>query len=388
MSDFKFANRTNWVLNNNPLSLALDRLKEQHIEILDLTQSNPTECQFKYPDDLISALNKPENLSYAPLAKGHVSARTNVVDYYKQKGYTLNSENVFLTSSTSEGYSFLLKLLTNPGDHVLIPKPSYPLFQFLLELHDVSFDYYPLVYEGSWRIDREAFEGLITSKTRAIILVNPNNPTGSFISSADLAFLNRLCLTHGMAIISDEVFLDYKHGASATAQSLVTNDQVPSFVLSGISKILALPQMKLSWMTVNGPADFVGKAIERLEIIADTYLSVNTPVQHALGSWLRHSGNIQEQILERVKHNLSFLKTQPLELLTIEGGWYAIIHEPAIDDEEKFILKLLQEEHILVHPGFFFDFEQEGYLIVSLLPSHEAFQKGINKISKLLTKMH
>jgi alanine-synthesizing transaminase len=380
---FPFSKRTDWSLENNPLSLALDKMHAAKTPILDLTESNPTQCGFKYPASWLQALSSPETFLYAPQAKGIVSARGAVSAYYGERKTNIDPEHIVLTSSTSEGYSFLLKLLTNAGDHVLVPKPSYPLFQFLLELHDVNFDYYPMTYvNGAWVIDQEVFKNLVTPKTKAVILVNPNNPTCSYIGAADRLFLNTQCVMHSMAIISDEVFLDYQLNANIEAKSLAGNAGALTFVLSGVSKILGMPQMKLSWIAVNGPSEVVAKAIERLEIIADTYLSVNTPVQNALASWLPQASEIQAQILERVKVNLKVLQQSGLNVLAVDGGWYGTIEVPALFSEEEFILNLLKTEHVLVHPGFFFDFEEEGYLILSLLPKPDVFAKALERIAR------
>ncbi len=382
MSDFIFSNRTDWSLQNNPLSLAIEKFKEQNIEILDLTESNPTRCGFEYPLDLLKKLSDPSNLTYSPLAKGIFPAREAIAHYYAKRSLSIDPHRLVLTSSTSEGYSFLLKLLTNPGSHVLIPRPSYPLFQFILELHDVEFDYYPLMYDGNWQIDTDAFQGLVKRNTRAVIVVNPNNPTGSYVGKNDRNFLNEICLKNRMAIISDEVFLDYPINPSEPPQSLVSNDKVPTYVLSGLSKILALPQMKLSWIAINGPKEYIAPALDRLEIIADTYLSVNTPVQNAVSQWLSHSQFIQTQISKRVESNLQVLLQYDFNVLSVEAGWYVIIEDSSIESEEDLVLELLKEEHVLIHPGYFFDFEKEGYLVLSLLPKPEIFEQAIERIAR------
>ena len=382
MSNFLFANRTNWSLQSNSLSLSLEKLQAQGVDILDLTESNPTRCGFDYPAPWLEALSNQAHLIYAPQANGTLQARKAVADYYAQKSLNVDPKRIVLTSSTSEGYSFLLKLLTNPGDHVLIPKPSYPLFEFLLQLHDVEFDYYPLLYDGAWHIDQGAFKNLVTPKTRVVIVVNPNNPTGSYMSEQDIAFLNEQCLQNHMAIISDEVFFDYKLERQINPFSLIPNTLVVTFVLSGISKILGLPQMKLSWIVTHGPKLAVEAAMDRLEIIADTYLSVNTPVQNALPVWLADSANIQKQILERVRGNEKILRRGPLNVLTAEGGWYALLKVPSINSEEQFVLDLLQEDHVLVHPGYFFDFDVSGYLVLSLLPKPEIFTQALERICR------
>ncbi len=418
VNDFSFAKRTSWSLQHNPLTELLEKLRSQGISILDLTESNPTRCGFEYPLHWLDALSLEENLIYTPAAEGMPTARQAIADYYNNlsfphvlsgnpenaisgppiktfggdKGSKLDPQRVVLTSSTSEGYSFLLKLLTNPGDHILIPKPSYPLFQFLLELHDVEFNYYPLAYDGNWSINQKVFKSLITRRTRAVIVVNPNNPTGSYISRQDMEFLNEQCLKNHMAIISDEVFFDYKFNVgcrdeatcgerSRTMPRLYNNNDVLTFTLSGISKILGLPQMKLAWIVVHGPEVLVKAAMQRLEVVADTYLSVNTPVQNALPTWLAQSAKIQKQILQRVRENLEILRRGTAwELLSAEGGWYAVMQVPSIQSEEQFVLNLLDKEHVLVHPGYFFDFEKGGFLVISLLPKTEILAEAIERI--------
>ena len=383
MSLFPFAKRTQWSIENNPLSTAIEQMQAKGAPVLDLTESNPTKCGFAYPHEWLKQLSSPQALNYLPEAKGMLSAREAVCDYYAKRQLVLQPEQIVLTSSTSEGYSFLLKLLTNTDDHVLIPRPSYPLFQFLLELHDVKFDGYPLEYvNGAWRIDREEFKRLVTSRTKAVILVHPNNPTCSYVGSSDMAFLNEQCVKHQMAIISDEVFLDYQLTDQAHIGSLLNNTAALTFVLSGISKILGMPQMKLSWIAANGPSATVKQAMDRLEIIADTYLSVNTPVQNALSVWLRGADEIQAQILERVKRNLERLKAKDFNVLSVEGGWYAVIDAPEVISEDDFVLDLLETEFVLIHPGYFFDFGREGYLVISLLPTPEIFDEAIERISR------
>ena len=364
----KFSKRTEWNQQTNPLSQLLDELKSQNTEILDLTESNPTRCGFDYPPQILTSLSDPKSLQYTPDACGTLPARQAVGNFCQ-----FDPERIVLTASTSESYSFLFRLLLNPGEKVLIPRPSYPLFQFLLELNDASFEYYSLIYDNGWHIDFKQLETLIDSQTKAIVLVNPNNPTGSYIKEDELQKLNALCRTHGLAVISDEVFFDYPLTQGKFA-SLKDNREVLTFVLGGLSKSLALPQMKLGWILASGPQTQVDEALQRLEIIGDTYLSVNTPVQNACRQWLANSDGIHEQILSRVKTNLQWLKQSGLNVLKVEGGWYAVLDMGAID-EEQVVLDTLRKNHILIHPGFFFDFETAGHLVVSLLPRPEVFVK-------------
>ncbi len=364
---FTFSERTGWDQHPNALNQLLGQLKLKGITVTDLTESNPTRCGIKYPPAILNALSNPNNLSYEPESLGITSARQAAASFL-----SYDPKRVVLTASTSESYGYLFKLLLNPHDKVLIPKPSYPLFQFLLELNDAVFDYYPLEYaNNAWGIDFNALERLIDAKTKAIILVNPNNPTGSYIKRDELKRLNDICRKYGLSIISDEVFYEYRLSGGDYV-SLRDNQEVPTFTLGGLSKSLALPQMKLGWMMLSGPDDLVQGSLNRLEIIADTYLSVNTPVQHALPVWLDHAEQLRNQILAQVKANLDFLSSLGVNILTVEGGWYAVINIGNIDEEE-FVLKALKEHHVLVHPGFLFDFDQNGCLVVSLLPPFTQF---------------
>lgn len=389
-SDFKFSSRTDWEMSANRLNDELDRLRSSGAEIIDLTESNPTHCGFDYPKSLLQAFENPDNLLYSPESKGMFSARRVIADYHGGQGKKVDPQSVVLTSSTSEAYTFLFRLLLNPGEKVLIARPSYPLFQYLIELADAVYDFYPLIFENDrWSIDMHALEAAIDHTTRVIVLVNPNNPTGSYIGAEELDELNRICLRHNLALISDEVFFDYRlDPADRQGVSLVNNAKVPTFVLSGLSKTLGLPQMKLSWITASGPNDYIDEALTRLDIIADTFLSVNTPVQNALGPWLSCRNNIQSGILERVRcnHNLvrEFCLRHNGEFLSSRGGWYAVLQISSIADEEEWIIDLLTEKHVLVHPGYFFDFQEEGFIVLSLLPKYDQMKKGLEAISGMI----
>ncbi len=390
MDNFPFARRTNWRQETNDLNKVLEDFGSRHIPVLDLTASNPTGCGFSYPEGMLSALNSLENLQYLPDACGMKKARRDVARYYARQKVTVSPDNIILTASTSEAYSFLMRLLVNPGEKILIPRPSYPLFQFLLEINDVHFEQYPLHYDGQkWRLDTLALERLVDSKTKAIILVNPNNPTGSYISPAELNFLNELCGKHQIAIISDEVFFDYALGAGDFV-SLSGNQKALTFALGGLSKTLALPQMKCAWILASGPQVILKEALSRLEIIADTYLSVNTPVQNALGLWLEQAPEMQAQIIARVKENGQWLSTHlsgHTEILALQGGWYATLRIPAVKSEEEWVLEFLKEDHVSVYPGYFFDFDREAYIVISLLPPASVFQEAAGRIMKRLAKI-
>jgi aspartate/methionine/tyrosine aminotransferase len=395
MDDFPFARRTNWPQETNALNKAIEDLRKRGIDILDLTASNPTSCGFLYPEGILSALNSLDNLHYHPDACGTEKARQAVAQYYARRKLPLSSHDIILTASTSEAYSFLMRLLVNPGERVLVPKPSYPLFQFLLDINDVEVEYYPLVYEReSWHLDCQALERCVDSKTRAIILVNPNNPTGSYIARTELKFLNELCRKHQMSIISDEVFFEYSL-YPGDAVSCAGNQTALTFVLGGLSKTLGLPQMKCAWILASGPQLVLQESLARLEIIADTYLSVNTPVQNALGFWLDYAPEIQGQIASRVKENYQWLSTRlkehtpllsSISLLSLQGGWYATLRIPAVKSEEEWVLEFLREDYVSVYPGYFFDFDREAYIILSLLPPAPIFQEAAGRILQRLEK--
>ncbi len=389
MDNFPFALRTNWCRQPNALNKILEDLEARHIPVMDLTASNPTSCEFAYPEGMLTRLSSPENFYYKPDAFGRPQARQAVARYYDCQKALIEPEDIILTASTSEAYSFLLRLLVNPGEKVLIPRPSYPLFPFLLEINDVQFDYYPLVYDGQWHVDLPALERALDARTRAIILVNPNNPTGSYISRAELDLLNQLCRRHAMSIIADEVFFEYawRQGESV---SCAGNKEVLTFVLGGLSKTLGLPQMKCAWILASGPQAPLQDARERLEIIADTYLSVNTPVQNALSAWLDHAPGIQRQIISRVKQNAQWLSNHlndHTQLLSLQGGWYAILRIPAVKSEEAWVLEFLQEDHVLVYPGYFFDMTEPAYIVLSLLPSPCIFQEAAGRVTKRLAQI-
>jgi alanine-synthesizing transaminase len=379
-----FSSRLNWSATANPLAKLLAQKRASGATVLDLTESNPTAAGFSYPEDrILAALADRRSLCYEPAPAGILAARMAVSSYY---GGRVDPSRILLTASTSEAYALLFKLLANPGDEVLIPRPSYPLFDFLAALESVGVIEYPLLYDGGWAIDFELLARKITPRTRAIVVVNPNNPTGSYLKKSELAQLTDLCRRHDLAILSDEVFSDYALAADpGRVSSLVDQDQVLAFSLSGLSKLVGLPQLKLGWIVTSGPPEAGREALERLELIADTYLSVATPVQWAAPALLALRETMQAQILGRVRENLAFLQSQigpdsPWRVLQPEGGWYAVIQAPRIHSEEDWVLTLLGEDDVLVQPGFFFDFESEAFLVASLLTPAAIFQEGIRRI--------
>ncbi len=378
----------NWELAPNRLSRALEEKRSAGAPVLDLTESNPTAAGLLYPSEaILSALADPRALRYEPSAAGTAAARTAVSEYYSAAlNRSVAPDRILLTASTSEAYAFVFKLLADAGDEVLVPRPSCPLFEFLAALDSLRVNQYPLAYDGRWTIDFDALARSISGRSRAIVLVNPNNPTGSFLKPSELAPLLTLCRAHGLTLISDEVFADYLIDAETPLiRSLADVDEVLTFCLSGLSKVAALPQLKLGWVVTGGPSGLRQTAFERLELIADTYLSVATPVQWAAPRLLGLRGELQRQILERVEANRSFLAGQigpasPWRLLAAEGGWYAILEAPRIYPEEEWVLKLLAEDNVLVQPGFFFDFDREAFLVVSLLTREPAFREGVERM--------
>ena len=375
-----FSKRLPWNLQQNPLARLLNEKRADGEAILDLTESNPTNAQLVYPADQIQeALADPRSLRYEPVPAGQMDARNAVCDYYSGR---VTSDRVVLTASTSDAYGFLFKLLADPGDEMLVPCPSYPLFEFLAALESVRVVPYPLVYDHGWSIDTDALRTRITDRTRAIVLVNPNNPTGSFLKRSELDRLIGCCDERKLALISDEVFADYAFDSDPQrVSSLVDTGGVLAFSLSGLSKVVGLPQLKLGWIVASGPDPMRTAALERLELIADTYLSVGTPVQRGAAKLLSFRHQIQQQIRQRLTDNLSFLRdwtrNSPFRLLEVEGGWYATIQVPRIRGEEEWVLYLLREHNVLVQPGFFFDFDAEAFLIVSLLTPPAVFRKAI-----------
>jgi len=304
-----FSKRTNWAKKPNPLAQKLQELRTTGAEFIDLTQSNPTQCQFGYLNKkLLAPFSNTENLTYDPHPRGLEEARTAICEYYRKRNVQLSPDQIVLTSGTSEAYGFLFRLLTNPGDALLTPIPSYPLLDYLGDLNDITFDHYSLNYKQGWRMDMEKLKSSVHAKTKALLLIHPNNPTGHFILDEERDELIQISRRHSLPLISDEVFLDFAFSSPSETRSFAETKDVLSFTLSGISKVLGLPQMKLSWIVVNGPEDAKQEALSRLEIIADTHLSVATPVQRTLPEWFKVQAPIQEEIRSRVNQNLGRLR--------------------------------------------------------------------------------
>ena len=388
-AQFMFAKRTNWNLAPNRLSEALAVHRSAGKPMLDLTVSNPTECGFEYDGSaVLSALSNPAVLSYEPNPRGLESARRAVAGYYAERKEEVSIEDIFLTTSTSEAYSYVFRTLCDPGDELLIPSPSYPLFDFLADTQDVNLVRYPLLYDHGWQIDFHALEQAITPRTRGVIVVHPNNPTGHFAKRAEIAKVNSFCAAREMAIIADEVFLDFALEENRPA-SFAANRGALTFTLSGLSKISGLPQMKAGWLIVGGLQEWKREALARLEVIADTYLSVNAPVQLAIPKFLEQRHAFQEQVISRVRRNLAELDRQLAEQktcarLTVEGGWCVVLRVPATRSDEDRAIELLTAQGVSVHPGHFYEFASDGYLVVSLITPERIFAEGT---SRLLSSM-
>jgi alanine-synthesizing transaminase len=379
-----FSSRLPGDFHPNRLTLALEAKRREGAKILDLTQSNPTQAGLAYPPQILCAFQDERLLQYEPNPAGLYEARTAVSRYYEARGLRVEPERILLTCSTSEAYSYLFKLLTEPGDHVLAPRPSYPLFEPLADLESIAVRPYSLSYDGRWVIDTGAIESALTGRTRAIILVNPNNPTGSYVKRPELECLLRISEERQIALISDEVFADYSFGPDAgRAPNLAGVQTGLAFALSGLSKIAGLPQMKLGWIVAAGAADLVQGAFQRLEWIADTYLSAGTPVQCAASRLLEAGEAIQLQIRGRTLANLRLLQRQmagsAATVFAVEGGWYAIVQVPRVRTEEDWAVDLLNRCNVLVQPGFFYDFESEAFLVASLLTHPDIFREGLER---------
>jgi alanine-synthesizing transaminase len=384
----RYSNRFLWDLETNRLSQLLAAKRSAGVPLLDLTESNPTRADLQYPvTELQRAFQEKGWLSYEPAPNGLASAREAVAAYYAVRGHAISAERILLTASTSEAYSYLFKLLADPGDEVLVPRPSYPLFEFLAALEAVRPVHYSLSYHGEWRIDFDSLRAGLSPRSRAVVIVNPNNPTGSFLKADERGELLKFCAEHGLALISDEVFSDYVFDPHADnlVPTVADESGILAFSLSGLSKVAGMPQMKAGWIIVSGPAEDQHHALTRLELIADTYLSVSSPVQHALPKLLELGGAVQEQIRQRVRQNLQHLivsvsANSPARLLAAEGGWYATLEVPRVRSEEQWTVELLEHDNVIVQPGYFYDFEREAFLVLSLLTLRETFAGGIERL--------
>ncbi len=380
-----FSTRTPSDLAPNTLTSAELAARAAGVRLIDLTETNPTRVGLVYPDGALAALAAPEGLSYDPHPFGLPGAREAIAAGIGSPGSPVDPARLVLTASTSEAYAFLFKLLCDPGDEVLVPVPSYPLFEHLTRLELVAVRPYPLDFHGTWSIDAHAVEAAVTPRTRAVLVVSPNNPTGSVITRGDLPALARVCASRELALIGDEVFSDYLIDPRADHARVLDQDEALTFSLGGLSKSAGLPQMKLGWIVAGGPPALVEAALARLEIVCDTFLSVSTPVQRAAGALLEAGRAVRAQILDRVTGNLGTLRSlaaryPACSVLRVEGGWSAVVRVPATRSEESLVLDLLERDHVLAHPGYFFDFPHEAFVVVSLLPPPGEFSEGVARL--------
>lgn len=383
-----FSNRLPPHTEPNALTVRLEALGASGAAIVDLTESNPTRVGIVYPPNLLEALVDPQALRYEPHPFGLASARAAVAADQRRRGSHVDPAHVVLTASTSEAYSWLFKLLCNPNDAVLVPRPSYPLFEHLTRLEGVRAEPYDLEYDGRWVIDIGSVAAA-PRDTRALIVVSPNNPTGSYLSERELTQLSALCAERQWALVADEVFADYPLDEERPFTDIAARTDVLSFTLGGLSKSLGLPQLKLGWIVAGGGAAVRNAALAALELVADSFLSVNTPVQVAVPAFLDRAAAVRKAIHERIRRNLKRLReigqhVPACEVLRAEGGWSAVLRVPATRSEEHLVLDLLDREHILVHPGYFFDFRREAYLVISLLPEPLVFDDAVSRVLRFV----
>jgi alanine-synthesizing transaminase len=388
----EFSRRTQWNLEKTAYAAALERLRADGQPIFDLTASNPTTCGFQYDRaEILAELSQPECLEYEPNPRGLLIARAAVAEYYAEAAAApISPEQIFLTTSTSEAYSYLFRLHCDPGAEILIAQPSYPLFEFLADLDDVRLVTYPLFYDHGWHLDMAALTASITPQTRAVVVVHPNNPTGHFTSPAERRLLECICEVHGLVLIVDEVFLDYTIDSADARESRHASfssgeHPVLTYVLSGLSKVAGLPQMKVAWIAAFGPPHLLEAATARLEVIADTFLSMNAPVQHAMPYLLANRSGVQQQIRQRVRENLAMLDRQLADVpavtrLEVQGGWYAILRVPALMSGDALAIRFMEQERLVVHPGHFYGFDGDGWIVLSLLPPLVEFAEGMARL--------
>jgi alanine-synthesizing transaminase len=384
---YRFSERTGWDVGESGFAAAIREARASGRELVDLTVSNPTVCGFAYDAEMILApLASAGAMTYDPDPRGMRSAREAVARYYGDHGADVDPDDVVLTTSTSEGYGYLFRLLCDAGDEVLVAQPSYPLFDFLADLEDVRLRSYPLFYDYGWWIDFAELEQRIGPRTKAIVVVHPNNPTGHATGEAERRRLEEICERHGLALIVDEVFLDYPLTEDADLRSFAEGPHpVLTFVLSGMSKIAGLPQMKVGWIVGLGPASDRKQAMGRLEVVADTFLSMNAPVQMALPIWLAGRHGIQRQILERVRGNLRLAVGGGIDVLRVEAGWSAILRLPQMVGAGDWAGMLLRETGVVVHPGEFYGIAESGRVVVSLLGPIKEFGEGVERIKKVIS---
>jgi aspartate/methionine/tyrosine aminotransferase len=383
----RFSQRLPPHAERNAISRAVDDLRAGGVAIIDLTASNPTDVGIPYPDGLLAPLADTRGLRYVPHPFGLREAREAVAEDAARRGVSLDPGQVVLSASTSESYAWLFKLLCDPGCAVLTPQPSYPLFEHLTRLEGVAAVPYALEYHGRWEIDFETIAAA-PDHVRAVMVVTPNNPTGSYVSALEVERLTAICRSRGWALIADEVFADYPLDETGPFTDLAQRAGVLTFSLGGASKTLGLPQVKLGWIVVGGPDQERHAALTALELIADTYLSVSTPIQLAARQLLTSGTVVRDAIQARVESNLARARAiardySACEILHTGGGWSTVVRVPATRGEEALVLDLLARERVLVHPGFFFDFPREAFIVVSLLPRPDIFEDAFERVLRL-----
>jgi len=379
-----------------PADLSLNRLaaaRERIGEIpFDLTISNPTACGIPYPSDLLAGLADPRGLTYEPDPRGPMAARKIVAAGYEPWGATPDPRRIVLAASTSEAYGLLFRLFCDPGDAVLVPSPSYPLFEHLARLEGIEAATYTLDGDAGWRIDFPTLESC-SARVRAVVVVHPNNPTGSFVHPDDRQRLVALCRDREWALIADEVFLPYPlDGGPGEGTTFATVDDCLCCTLGGLSKSLGLPQLKVAWVVVTGPEELVEPALDGLDFVADAYLSVSTPAALALPSLLAAGASLPDAIANRCRTNLEFFRDlvsdhEAMTLAPVGGGWSAVLRAPSVLNEEELCLRLLERCGIAVHPGHFFGFADDGRLVLSLLPQSDVFSDGVRGMLEQIEKV-
>lgn len=373
----------------NALTRALEDHRAHGRPLLNLAESNPTSVGLDWPSqELSNLLAQPDASTYQPEPFGLLSVRSALSAHLAQTGLHVPAEQLMLTASTSEAYGYLFKLLCDAGDNVLVPTPSYPLFDMLAALEGVQLVPYQLAYDGDWHLDLSSLRSALNERTRAILLVHPNNPTGSYLKRSELDQL----ASCGLPLVSDEVFAEYahRHDPQRATTALEVSERVLVFRMGGLSKSLVLPQLKLAWTAIMGPAVLAREASERLTHIADTYLSASTPIQLALPGLLRHGEAMRARVQERVLENLALLKQRfansAASVLDVEGGWYAIVRLPAIHQDEEWALRFLHEEHVLVQPGYFYDLTHGTHVVLSLITEQTTFHAGVAALERCISR--
>jgi aspartate/methionine/tyrosine aminotransferase len=381
-----FSSRTDWDVHPSALSMLLQEKRSSGESIIDLADSNPTLCGIPHTAPSISPEILHRSALYEPDPKGLPGARRAIAAWYNHRGCAVDPEHIVLTTSTSEAYSFLLRLLCDVGESIAVPKPSYPLLDYLSRINDVACRHYQLAYDGEWHFDFGSLREALAAGVKGVIVVHPNNPTGSYVKMGEARTIKKLLAGHASALIVDEVFHSFPFGhEDGRAGTFAETTEVLTFTVNGLSKLVALPQMKLAWIILSGPPDLVTSAVERLEIIADTYLSVSTPVQHAVHDILAHQQLYTSRVQDRVVKNYEALQRiiggdSPLTVLRGEGGWCAMLRLPASRSDEAWAIHLLESQNVLTHPGYLFDCDINGCLVLSLLPEPEVFSEGVLRI--------